>query len=360
MDVRSQHFFADVWLNSNLDDATVAKITNVIDKRLTVIEKYEYQFEPQGITIVYILAESHFAMHVYPEHNYFTLDIYVCNRSVDLDDIFDEITREIDIAHVERKNLSRGDEPNKKTGYQEKQSLSFVYSMTFIVAACSILYELLMAQALSAIMGNSVLRYNLTIGTYIASMGIGALLFNRFKLEDKYLGLTYVELFLCIIGGLSPFLILSFDAFLHKISSTGIMSYHGSLIQSTSFLFNHFLILAVGFLSGLELPYLMSMGKEKTDTSEKRVLVVDYFGTLFGAMLFPLFLFPLMRLFDIGFVVAILNCAVALFLMTKIDKKYISLKISVCFVFFTYLITKIFSNQISNYFIENLYLGVSS
>lgn len=358
MDVSSQHFFADVWLNSTLDDATVKKITSVIDKRLTVIEKYEYQFEPQGVTIVYILAESHFAMHVYPEHDYFTLDIYVCNRAVDLDDVFDEIARSLDIAHIERKNIPRGNEPKRKTGYHEKESLSALYLITFVVAACSILYELLMAQALSAIMGNSVLRYNLTIGTYIASMGVGALLFNRFKLEDKYLGLTYVELFLCLIGGFSPLLILSFDAFLHKVAFPGVFSYHGSVIQSVSFLFNHFLILAVGFLSGLELPYLMSMGKEKSNMAEKRVLVVDYFGTLFGALLFPLVLFPILRLFDIGYFVAILNCAVAVFLMLKIDKKYLLLKCTVAIVFGMYILMKIYSDEISSYFIENLYLGV--
>lgn len=357
MDVKSQHFFADVWLNSTLDNETVKKITSIIERRLTVVEKYEYQFEPQGVTIVYILAESHFAMHVYPESDYFTLDIYVCNLDVDLDDIFDEIARSLDIAHIDRKNILRGQAPTEFKGYQSKESLTTIYLMTFVVAACSLLYELLMAQALSAIMGNSVLRYNLTIGTYIASMGVGALFFNRFKLDNKYLGLTYVEILLCIVGGISPLLILAFDYFLHHISFPGYFSYHGPIIQSLSFVFNHFLILAVGFLSGLELPYLMSLGKERSAIAEKRVLVIDYLGTLVGAMLFPLVIFPSMKLFDIGYVVALINCIVAIFLSVKLSSQYRKLKIILGVISLSFLMMLIFSNTINDFFIETLYLG---
>lgn len=358
MDISSQHFLADVWLKSTLDDKTVRIITGIIEKRLTVIEKYEYQFEPQGVTIVYILAESHFAMHVYPEHDYFTLDIYVCNRSVDLDDIFDEISRALDIEHIDRQNIMRGNTPQEKTGYRPIQSINSIYVMSFMLAACSILYELLIAQSLSAIMGNSVLRYNLTIGTYIASMGVGALLFNRFKLDDKYLGLSIVEVLLCLIGGISPLLVLAFDSFLHDIAVPGSLSYHGTVIQTISFIFNHFLILAVGFLSGLELPYLMSMGKEHNDVSEKRVLVVDYFGTLAGAMLFPLIIFPTMKLFNIGYMVALINCAIATFLIFRVKKQNRWLQVSICGVFLMYLLIKLNGTAINDYFIETLYLGV--
>jgi spermidine synthase len=357
MDVSSQHFLADVWLETSLDDKTVAIITGIIEKRLTVIEKYEYQFEPQGTTIVYILAESHFAMHVYPEHDYFTLDIYVCNRSIDLDDVFDEIARSLKISHIDRQNIMRGNAPQKKTGYSQRQSLSSVYTMTFVVAACSILYELLIAQALSAIMGNSVLRYNLTIGTYIASMGVGALMFNRFRIEDKYHGLSIVELLLCVLGGFSPLLILAFDSLLHQIAVPGFFSYHGQAIQGMSFVFNHLLILIVGFLSGLELPYLMSMGKERSAQAEKRVLVIDYFGTLAGALLFPLIIFPSMKLFNIGYMVSLINCAVALFLVFKIKGKKTGIKLIAGLVFLIYLIVIFNSEGINNYFIETLYMG---
>ena len=53
---------------------------------------------------------------------------------------------------------------------------SLIYVVTVLVAFCSIVYELLMAQTLTLLTGNSVLRYSTTIGLYLASMGIGAFL----------------------------------------------------------------------------------------------------------------------------------------------------------------------------------------
>ena len=38
---------------------------------------------PAGVTGVVLLAESHLAVHTWPEFGVVTLDVYVCNRGVD-------------------------------------------------------------------------------------------------------------------------------------------------------------------------------------------------------------------------------------------------------------------------------------
>jgi S-adenosylmethionine decarboxylase len=38
---------------------------------------------PGGVTGVVLLAESHLALHTWPEHGAVTLDVYVCNVSTD-------------------------------------------------------------------------------------------------------------------------------------------------------------------------------------------------------------------------------------------------------------------------------------
>jgi len=43
-----------------------------------IIDMQAHQFEPQGISIVIMLAESHLALHTYPEENYVSIDIYSC------------------------------------------------------------------------------------------------------------------------------------------------------------------------------------------------------------------------------------------------------------------------------------------
>src|SRR2546427_8549455 len=42
-----------------------------------------YQFEPQGVTGTVLLAESHLAIHTWPERAFVTVDVYVCNLATD-------------------------------------------------------------------------------------------------------------------------------------------------------------------------------------------------------------------------------------------------------------------------------------
>jgi S-adenosylmethionine decarboxylase proenzyme len=49
------------------------------DAGLTVVGERFYQFEPQGVTGTVLLAESHIAIHTWPEAGFVTVDVYVCN-----------------------------------------------------------------------------------------------------------------------------------------------------------------------------------------------------------------------------------------------------------------------------------------
>ena len=50
---------------------------------LTIVGERFHQFEPQGVTGAVILAESHLAIHTWPEMGSVTLDVYVCNYTTD-------------------------------------------------------------------------------------------------------------------------------------------------------------------------------------------------------------------------------------------------------------------------------------
>lgn len=49
--------------------------------KFEVIKGCFHQFEPQGNSGVILLAESHISYHAYPEHNYVSIDCYVCGKS---------------------------------------------------------------------------------------------------------------------------------------------------------------------------------------------------------------------------------------------------------------------------------------
>jgi S-adenosylmethionine decarboxylase proenzyme len=50
---------------------------------LTVVGECFHQFEPQGVTGTVLLAESHLAIHTWPEHGFVSIDVYVCNLATD-------------------------------------------------------------------------------------------------------------------------------------------------------------------------------------------------------------------------------------------------------------------------------------
>lgn len=50
---------------------------------MQVIGHQFYQFEPEGVTGAVLLAESHLAIHTWPESGNVTLDVYVCNHLED-------------------------------------------------------------------------------------------------------------------------------------------------------------------------------------------------------------------------------------------------------------------------------------
>lgn len=55
----------------------------VDESGLTIVGDRFFQFEPHGVTGTVLLAESHLAIHTWPESGFVTLDVYVCNYTTD-------------------------------------------------------------------------------------------------------------------------------------------------------------------------------------------------------------------------------------------------------------------------------------
>lgn len=49
----------------------------------SILNKSEHVFEPQGLTILYLLSESHLSVHTFPERKYIAIDLYTCREYKD-------------------------------------------------------------------------------------------------------------------------------------------------------------------------------------------------------------------------------------------------------------------------------------
>ena len=164
---------------------------------------------------------------------------------------------------------------------------AMVYPFTFVLAFCSLVYELLLGQSLSAFLGNTVLRYSVTIGLYMLSMGLGSLLAEGRFVKHAVISLQRIEVALAVTGG---FCVL----FLHVLDLAGLPT----IVFSA---FAHLLIVVIGILTGFEIPILMELRKLHSPGADNTVLGVDYLGAFFGTLVFAFVFFPIVGLVPTAF-----------------------------------------------------------
>src|SRR3972149_9566065 len=165
----------------------------------------------------------------------------------------------------------------------------------FVIASCSLIYELIAGTLASYLLGDSVTQFSTIIGAYLFSMGIGSYL-SRFigrGLVGKFIA---IELLVGVIGGYAaPVLFLSF-------------SYAGSLKPLL-----YFLVVGIGILVGLEIPLLLRILKDRLPFKDlvSQVLTFDYLGALAASFLFPLLLAPKLGVVRTCLLFGTLNALVA-------------------------------------------------
>lgn len=108
METLGRHLILDVWYSVFSEEIFQEKMDRLVHSSFNVVQTASHKFEPQGETRIYILSESHVAVHTYPEHRYVSADIYICNPLYDLVSITRELIEFFPCsAHLER-TLQRG------------------------------------------------------------------------------------------------------------------------------------------------------------------------------------------------------------------------------------------------------------
>lgn len=77
------HLVVDAWqapqdLLNDPEGIRRALIDAIAAGEATLIDLCVHQFSPHGVTATATLAESHIAIHTWPEHGYFAADLFFC------------------------------------------------------------------------------------------------------------------------------------------------------------------------------------------------------------------------------------------------------------------------------------------
>jgi len=179
----------------------------------------------------------------------------------------------------------------------QKENILFFITI-FLAGLCSLIYELLISTTSSYFLGDSVKQFSLTIGIYMAAMGVGSYL-SKFIQKEVLDWFIKIEIVLGLVGGASvPMLYFIFDRM-----TTG--QYQFSMLSIT---------MVIGILTGFEIPLLVRILKENypLNSNLAYVLSLDYIGALMATLLFPFFLLPYLGTFRTAIACGMINIGLGL------------------------------------------------
>ncbi len=72
-----------IWITDTNPSSIHEQISNLLSASgYTVLGNIDHHFQPYGYTCVWLLAESHLAVHTFPEHNRSYIELSGCNDAM--------------------------------------------------------------------------------------------------------------------------------------------------------------------------------------------------------------------------------------------------------------------------------------
>ncbi|RLD15696.1 MAG: S-adenosylmethionine decarboxylase proenzyme [Caldiserica bacterium] len=86
----------------------------------TIIDSVFHTFQPYGVSGVVVIAESHLAIHTWPEYGFASIDIYTCGEDVDPWKAFEYLEEILEPENTSVLELKRGVFPTKWSGISRR------------------------------------------------------------------------------------------------------------------------------------------------------------------------------------------------------------------------------------------------
>jgi spermidine synthase len=119
-----RHAICELWGASNLNSVVLAEKAlrdAAAAGNMTLIEVVVHQFSPHGVSGVALIAESHLAIHTWPEHGYVAADFFTCGENSDIDAIIDVLRDAFAAERADVRFLTRGVPPELARRFEEDE-----------------------------------------------------------------------------------------------------------------------------------------------------------------------------------------------------------------------------------------------
>ena len=73
-----------------------------------IVTQTFHHFSPHGVSGAVIIAESHLAIHTWPEHGYAAVDLFTCGDVVNAEIGFEHLREALKAGHVSTMEIHRG------------------------------------------------------------------------------------------------------------------------------------------------------------------------------------------------------------------------------------------------------------
>jgi S-adenosylmethionine decarboxylase proenzyme len=79
-----------------------------IESGATVVQEAFHLFNPHGVSGVVVIAESHLAIHTWPEYGYAAVDLFTCGDDVSPDVAFEYLKEKLEASTFTAFEMKRG------------------------------------------------------------------------------------------------------------------------------------------------------------------------------------------------------------------------------------------------------------
>ncbi|HLQ26521.1 MAG TPA: adenosylmethionine decarboxylase [Acidiferrobacterales bacterium] len=104
----AEFYSCDKELLNDVDYIRNNMLEAAIKSGATIVTETFHHFSPHGVSGAVIIAESHLAIHTWPEYGYAAVDLFTCGDSVSAETGFNHLRGALKSSHVSTMEIHRG------------------------------------------------------------------------------------------------------------------------------------------------------------------------------------------------------------------------------------------------------------